>query len=80
VRSIKGTGIGSLTVGGQSYGADQLPSDPIEIPGLGIIEFGVKNATKRGVKVTAVRITLNPGDAAKTVINLGNARAFLKPA
>ncbi|MGN6574314.1 MAG: choice-of-anchor P family protein [Nocardioides sp.] len=80
VRSIKGTGIGSLTIGGQSFGADQLPSDPIEIPGLGKIEFGLKNVTKRGVKVTAVRITLNPGDAIPTVINLGVARAFLKPA
>jgi len=80
VRSIDGTGIGSLTIGGQSHGADQLPSDPIEIPGLGKIEFGVKNMTKRGVKVTAVRITLIPGDALPTVINLGNARAFLKPA
>ena len=36
--------------------------------------------TKRGVKVTAVRVTLNPGDSSQTVINLGNARAFLKPA
>jgi hypothetical protein len=80
VRSTKGTGIGSLTVGGDTYGPDQVPSDPIDIPGLGKIEFGVKKMTKRGVKVTAVRVTLNPGDAAQTVINLGNARAFLKPA
>lgn len=80
VRSTKGTGIGSLTIGGETFGADQLPSDPIVIDGLGKIEFNVKNLTKRGVKVTAVRITLNPGDASQTVINLGNARAFFKPA
>lgn len=80
VRSTKGTGIGSLTIGGETYGADQLPSDPIVVDGLGTIEFNVRNMTKRGVKVTAVRVTLNPGDSSQTVINLGNARAFLKPA
>jgi hypothetical protein len=80
VRSTKGTGIGSLTIGGQSFGADQLPSDPIVIDGLGTIEFNVTKMTKRGVRVTAVRVTLNPGDASQTVINLGNARAFFLPA
>jgi hypothetical protein len=80
VRSIKGTGIGSLTFGGETYTADQLPTEPIVVDGLGRIEFNVKNVTKRGVKVTAVQVTLNPGDASETVIRLGNARAFLKPA
>ena len=61
VRSTKGTGIGSLTVGGQTFGADQLPSDPIVIDGLGTIEFNVTKMTKRGVRVTAVRVTLDGG-------------------
>ena len=45
-----------------------------------MIEFNVTGDQARGVQVTAVRITLNPGEAAETVINLGNARAFIKPA
>jgi hypothetical protein len=77
VRSTKGTGIGSITIGGETFGSDQLPSEPIAVPGLGTIEFNVTKMTKRGVRVTAVRVTL---DAAKTVINLGNARAFFLPA
>lgn len=80
VRSTEGTGIGSLTFGGQTYGPDQLPTEPMVIDGLGRIEFNVTKLTKRGVKVTAVQVTLKPGDAAATVIRLGNARAFLKPA
>ncbi|MGZ5418147.1 MAG: choice-of-anchor P family protein [Nocardioides sp.] len=80
VRNINGTGIGSITVGGETVSGDEVPTDPIVIDGLGKIEFNIKNMTKRGVKVTAVRITLNPGAASETVINLGNARAFLKPA
>jgi hypothetical protein len=80
VRNINGTGIGSLTVGGETVSGDQVPTDPIDIEGLGTIEFNVAKFAKRGVKVTAVRITLDPGQASETVINLGNARAFLKPA
>ena len=79
VRNIDGSGIGSLTIGGESFSADQIPTDPIEVPGLGLIEFNVTKLMKKGVRVTAVRITLNPGEAGETVINLGNARAFIHP-
>ena len=79
IRHIKGTGIGSITVGGETFTADQVPAEPIVVEGLGTIEFNVVKATKRGVRVTAVRITVNPGEANETVINLGNARAFIQP-
>lgn len=79
VPNTKGTGIGSLTIGTETFAPDALPADPIVIDGLGKIEFNVTNLTKRGARVTAVRITLNPGEASETVINLGNARAFLQP-
>jgi hypothetical protein len=79
VRNIKGTGIGSLTIGSQTFTADQVPSEPITVDGLGTLEFNVVKSTKRGVRVTAVRITVHPGEANETVINLGNARAFIQP-
>jgi hypothetical protein len=79
VRSIKGTSVGSLTIGGEEQ---SIPTDgtPMELPGLGMIEFNLKEVSRRGVSVTAVRITLNPGEASQTVINLGNARTMIKKA
>lgn len=79
VRNIDGTGFVSLTYAGETYTADQVPTDGMAIEGLGRIDFNVTKATKRGVRVTAVRITLNPGASDETVVNLGNARAFIQP-
>ena len=79
VRSIKGTTVGSITIGGEEQ---TIPSDgaPMELPGLGTAQFNLKETSRRGVTVTAVRITLNPGESSQTVINLGNARTMIKRA
>lgn len=80
IRSIKGSTIGSLTVGTETFTSDEIPTDPIVIDGLGKVEFFLKEKNTRGIKVTAVRITLDPGESSETVINLGNARTMLKKA
>jgi len=77
VRSIKGTSIGSFTVGGEEQ---KLPvnSEPVELPGLGLIQFNLVERSRKGIRLTAVRITLDPGESSQTVINLGNARTEIK--
>ena len=49
-----------------------------ELPGLGLIQFNLVEKSRKGIRLTAVRITLNPGESSKTVINLGNARTEIK--
>lgn len=77
VRSTRGTSIGSFTIGGEEQ---KLPvnSEPVELPGLGLIQFNVVEKSRKGIRLTAVRITLNPGESSTTVINLGNARTEIK--
>ena len=53
----------------------ETPSLPAELAALVKIETGVTDRIRRGLKVTALRITVLDGTAAGTVINLGNARA-----
>ena len=76
-RDIAGTIPGVLTFQGQSYtlplGA--APALPAELAQLVKIETGVTERIRRGLKVTALRITVLDGSAAGTVVNLGNARA-----
>jgi hypothetical protein len=79
VRNAKGTSIGSLTIGGEEQ-ALPADADPIEIPGLALIEFGLKERTAKGLIVTAVKVTLDPGEAGETVVKLGNARTAIKGA
>ena len=77
VRSIKGTSIGSFTIGGEEQ---ELPvnSEPVELPGLGHIQFNLIEKNRNGIRLTAVRITLDAGDSGQTVINLGNARTAIR--
>lgn len=77
VRSTRGTAIGSFTIGGETH-AIPVNSEPVELPGLGLIQFNVAEKTPQGIRLTAVRITLDPGESSQTVINLGNARTELK--
>ncbi|MBF4766580.1 hypothetical protein ISU10_02215 [Nocardioides agariphilus] len=78
-RDIDGTIPGVLTFQGQSYtlplGA--APALPAELAQLISIETGVTDRSiRRGIRVTALRITVLSGTAAGTVVNLGNAKAI----
>lgn len=77
VRSTKGTSIGSFTIGGEEQ-AIPVNSEPVELPGLGLIQFNLVEKSRKGIRLTAVRITLDPGESSQTVINLGNARTEVK--
>lgn len=77
VRSTRGTSIGSFTIGGEEK-AIPVNSEPVELPGLGQIQFNLVEKSRKGIRLTAVRITLNPGESSETVINLGNARTEVK--
>lgn len=77
VRSTKGTSIGSFTIGGEEQ-AIPVNSEPVELPGLGLIQFNLVERSRKGIRLTAVRITLDPGESSETVINLGNARTEVK--
>jgi hypothetical protein len=76
VRSARGTSIGSVTLNGETLSSREL-LEPLFVEGLGKVEFLEKKVSTRGLKVTAVRITLDPGGLSETVVNLGNARTFL---
>ena len=81
-RNIKGSSIGEVLVNGESQGsfdpstAGQIP--PVEIPGVARIDFFVKDKTTRGLRVSAVVITLADGSPGVSEIRLGNAAAVLK--
>lgn len=79
--NIKGSSIGEILVDGESQGAldpatvGQAP--PIEIPGVAKIEFFVKDKSKRGIKTSAVVITMLPDTPGLTVIKLGTAQVHI---
>lgn len=77
VRSTRGTTIGSFTIGGEEQ-AIPVNSEPVELPGLGLIQFNLVEKSRKGIRLTAVRITLDPGESSQTVVNLGNARTEIK--
>lgn len=77
VRSTRGTSIGSFTIGGEEQSVP-VNSEPVELPGLGLIQFNLAEKSRKGIRLTAVRITLDPGESSQTVINLGNARTEIK--
>jgi hypothetical protein len=80
-RDTEGTVPGVLNFHGQSYTLplDQAPELPPELAALISIQTGITdNSDARGLKVTALRITLLDGTAAGTVINLGNAKANIR--
>jgi len=80
-RDIAGTIPGILNFQGQSYTLPlgEAPELPAELAALISIQTGVTDQSDaRGLKVTALRITLLDGTAAGTVINLGNAKASIR--
>jgi hypothetical protein len=80
-RDIDGTIPGVLTFQGQSYPLPlgQAPALPAELAQLVSVQTGVTDRSdRRGLRVTALRITLLDGTAAGTVVNLGNAKASVR--
>ena len=57
----------------------EAPALPPELAALISIQTGITDQSdNRGLRVTALRITLLDGTAAGTVINLGNAKATIR--
>ena len=80
-RDTAGTIPGVLTFQGQTYTLPlgEAPELPAELAALISIQTGVTDLSdNRGLKVTALRITLLDGTAAGTVVNLGNAKATVR--
>ena len=80
-RDTEGTSPGVLSFQGQSYPLPlgEAPELPAELAALISIQTGlIDQSDARGLKVTALRITLLDGTAAGTVVNLGNARANIQ--
>jgi len=78
IKTIKGTTVGSITFQGQEQ-AFPTQQDPLEFPGLAILYAPIVDKTKYGIKVIAMKVTLFPGTGGETELNLGRARAKLKP-
>jgi hypothetical protein len=82
-QNIKGSSIGEIIVDGESQGAfdpsmaGQIPLDGLP-PEIASIELFKKEKTNRGMKVSAVVITLLEGTPGVDVIRLGNAQASIK--
>ena len=82
-RDTEGTKGGVLSFNGQTFElpepGGELPALPPELDALISLQVGVTDKSdNRGLKVTALRITLLGGSAAGTVVNLGNAKASLR--
>ncbi len=78
---IRGSSIGEIIVDGESQGgltpATVGDAPPIEIPGVAKIEFFVKDKTNRGMKVTAVVITMLPDTPGLSEVRLGTAQVHI---
>lgn len=74
-RSVRGTRLGSVTVGGQQQTFPK--TGVLTIPGVAKLERGVVTETHRGVSVIGLRITLLDGSGA--VVNLAEASLRIRP-
>lgn len=74
--TFRGSRVGRLVIGGEQQPAPS-PGDVIEVPGVGTLEFFVRDRRTRGASVTALRVTLLPGTPGESVVDLGQARAFI---
>lgn len=73
-----GSTVGALYVQGDRREVPG-PGETITVPGLAKVAFFVKERHKRSISVTAVRITLLDDSAGVSVIDLGRARAAIRP-
>lgn len=74
-KNINGSRILSLSLAGQELKLPK-PGKTIEVPGVAKVQFYVRSASKRRIKVTAVRVTLLDGTLA--TLNLGVAKASVR--
>lgn len=74
-RSIRGSEIGSLRINGDRQAIPD-PGQSIEVPGVARLDFFLTERSKRGLKTTAVRVTLLDGSGAE--IDLGSAQTFIR--
>ncbi len=72
--NTKGTTLGTITANGEPQSFPD--TDVLEIPGVAKLERNIVHRTKYGISVVALRITLLDGTGA--VIDLGQARAFIR--
>ena len=75
--SIRGSVIGSLTVGGERRAIPD-PGQTLEVPGVARLTFFVKDKGAAGISVVAVRIRLLDGSAGVGTIDAGVAKAAIK--
>lgn len=76
-KTKRGSGVGAVVVDGETQEPPR-PGDVIEVPGLAKLEFFLVDRATRGLQVTAVRISLLDGTETDSVINLGQARTYIK--
>lgn len=73
----KGTSPGTITINGNTTA---LPiNGTYDLGALGTIDTNEVTRSKRGIRVTAVKVTLLNGTAADSVLLLGNAWTTIKP-
>ena len=75
-RNIRGSGVGAVVVNGQQQ-EPPGPGDVIEVPGLARLEFFLVDRADRGLKVTAVRVSLLSGTEVDSVLALGRAQTYI---
>ena len=77
-RSTRGSDVGELEIEGEVRPAPR-PGDVVEVPGVARLEFFVTDRSRRGVRVTAVRVSLLDGTGVDSVLDLGQARTYVDP-
>lgn len=81
-KDIEGSAILEILMDGESQGgltpAEAKDMPPLEIPGIGKVEFFKTSKNKRGLRTSAVVITLLEETPAGSVIRLGNAQVKIK--
>jgi hypothetical protein len=78
VRNIKGTRLGSITLNGEMQPLP-TPGEPLVIAGVVKVSAPVVDKTRYGIKMIATPVTVFPGTDDQVQLNLGRARAKLKP-
>ena len=75
VRSSNGTTLGAITLNGREL---RVPKTGVlNIPGVARLETNIVQLTRKGITVTALRVTLLDGRLA--TIDIGQARSGLSP-
>ncbi len=76
-KNIAGTNIGKIVVDGEPV-TPPREGQTLELPGIGSITMGKTNQVRNGLRVIGAHVVLLNGTEADTVVNLGNARLYIK--